>query len=144
MYGLSDVCTCECFFLSEELANLLSQPSYSHLKGFSPGTKRKLTVSHGQSRSSISHRRHVLEGERNTPELGALQLFREREDVETRFLEESGSCPRLESKVQSSGDGAQNPIQSQNNHRQVSSRTAALSAAIATVSTRFQFGSNQT
>lgn len=36
LYGLSDVCTCECFFRSDELANLLSQPSCSHLKGFSP------------------------------------------------------------------------------------------------------------
>ena len=38
LYGLSEVWTCECFFLSDELANLRSQPSYSHLKGFSPET----------------------------------------------------------------------------------------------------------
>lgn len=36
LYGLSEVCTCECFFLSELLANLRSHPSYSHLNGFSP------------------------------------------------------------------------------------------------------------
>lgn len=38
LYGLSLVCTWECFFLSEELANLLSQPLCSHLNGFSPTT----------------------------------------------------------------------------------------------------------
>lgn len=37
MYGLSDVCTCMCFFLSLLLAKRLSQPSNSHLNGFSPG-----------------------------------------------------------------------------------------------------------
>ncbi len=36
MYGLSDVCTCMCFFLSLLLAKRLSQPSNSHLNGFSP------------------------------------------------------------------------------------------------------------
>lgn len=36
LYGLSDVCTCECFFRSELLANRRSQPSNSHLNGFSP------------------------------------------------------------------------------------------------------------
>lgn len=36
LYGLSEVCTCECFFRSELLANLRSHPSYSHLNGFSP------------------------------------------------------------------------------------------------------------
>lgn len=41
LYGLSDVCTCECFFLSEEFANRRSQPAYSHLNGFSPVDKQK-------------------------------------------------------------------------------------------------------
>lgn len=36
LYGLSDVCTCECFLRSDELANRRSQPSCSHLNGFSP------------------------------------------------------------------------------------------------------------
>lgn len=41
MYGLSDVCTCMCFFLSLLLAKRLSQPSNSHLNGFSPGGLNK-------------------------------------------------------------------------------------------------------
>jgi len=35
-YGLSDVCTCMCFLRSLLFANRLSQPSNSHLNGFSP------------------------------------------------------------------------------------------------------------
>lgn len=41
LYGLSDVWTWECFFRSEELANLRSHPSCSHLNGFSPGINLK-------------------------------------------------------------------------------------------------------
>ena len=36
MYGLSEVCTCMCFFRSDELAKRRSQPGNSHLNGFSP------------------------------------------------------------------------------------------------------------
>ena len=39
LYGLSLVCTCECFLRSELFANRRSQPSYSHLNGFSPATR---------------------------------------------------------------------------------------------------------
>ena len=35
-YGLSVMCTFECFFLSELLANRRSHPLNSHLNGFSP------------------------------------------------------------------------------------------------------------
>lgn len=42
LYGLSDVCTCECFFLSDEFANLRSHPSCSHLNGFSPARDKKM------------------------------------------------------------------------------------------------------
>lgn len=35
-YGLSDVWTCMCFFRSLLLAKRLSQPSNSHMNGFSP------------------------------------------------------------------------------------------------------------
>lgn len=41
IYGLSDVCTCMCFFLSLLFANRLSQPSNSHLNGFSPASESK-------------------------------------------------------------------------------------------------------
>lgn len=44
LYGLSEVCTCECFFRSELLANLRSHPSYSHLNGFSPAKTPKKHV----------------------------------------------------------------------------------------------------
>lgn len=41
-YGLAELWTCECFLRSELLANRRSQPSFSHLKGFSPSkTKEK-------------------------------------------------------------------------------------------------------
>lgn len=40
LYGLSEVWTWECFFRSELFANRRSQPSNSHLNGFSPVTKR--------------------------------------------------------------------------------------------------------
>lgn len=38
------MCTCECFFLSELLANLRSHPSYSHLNGFSPAKTTTMCV----------------------------------------------------------------------------------------------------
>lgn len=41
---MSEVCTCMCFFRSLLFANRLSQPSNSHLKGFSP--KKKKTHTH--------------------------------------------------------------------------------------------------
>lgn len=56
LYGLSDVCTCECFFLSDELAKRRSHPSCSHLNGFSPGRERngkKLNLIQSQS---VQHR----------------------------------------------------------------------------------------
>ena len=44
LYGLSDVCTWLCFFLSLELAKRRSHPSNSHLKGFSPEKLNKKTL----------------------------------------------------------------------------------------------------
>lgn len=44
LYGLSDVCTCECFFLSDELAKRRSHPSCSHLNGFSPANEETRKV----------------------------------------------------------------------------------------------------
>ena len=58
MYGLSDVCTCMCFFLSLLLAKRLSQPSNSHLNGFSPAglnTQRELPKWHAQTNSLLKH-----------------------------------------------------------------------------------------
>ena len=43
LYGLSDVWTWLCFFRSLELAKRRSQPSNSHLKGFSPARQRYTT-----------------------------------------------------------------------------------------------------
>jgi len=36
MYGLSEVCTCECFLRSDEFANLLPHPANSQTNGLSP------------------------------------------------------------------------------------------------------------
>lgn len=44
VYGLSLVCTCECFLRSLLLAKRRSQPSNSHLKGFSPGGGKAETL----------------------------------------------------------------------------------------------------
>lgn len=61
LYGLSDVCTCECFFLSDELAKRRSHPSCSHLNGFSPAkSKEKVELIKSSIKNSFSFNNSVM------------------------------------------------------------------------------------